>query len=305
MPKMPLSAEHKAKNSYEFPKLFLEKGERARIVLLDPVPETEYVHTLRAPQIVNGKPVYEKDDKGNDRMKYDFVGRHICLGDFDTISDKGVDVKACPVCAEAKKSDAVKPPERRHALNVIRYKTKPGGFSIQEPFQVEVAVWAFADKVHSQLIDYADEWGDLRKHDLLLGPCEVKMYQKMDINVAAKAEWLANDNTKQLTSEVFKNNMLGDLTVAIGRKLSKEMVMDDLAKVLERHAVAHGKPSSVGVAAEEVDVSDILADTPAPQETKVEEPTPEPVAEIPSAAPETKTEEKDDTLLDLEDILKM
>lgn len=310
MPKMPLSSENKAKNSYEFPKLFLEKGERARIVLLDPVPQTEYVHTMRAPQITNGKPVPNDDDKSRDPWKMDFIGRHICIGNFDTIADKGVDVKQCPVCAEAKKSDAVKPPERRHALNVIRYKTQPGSFAVQNPFQVELVVWSFGDGIFNKLVEFADEWGDLRAHDLMLGPCEVKQYQKMDYNVAGKAEWLQSDDRKALTTEVFKNNMLGDLTMAIGRKLTKEQVLDDLSKVLERHAVANGKSiGTAGVQAEEVDVSGILEEPTSTEDTLGTNP-PDPKAEpsVPDAAEEKPAEQPKkggDDLLDLEDILSL
>lgn len=279
MPKMPLSSEHKAKNNYDFPKMFLDFGERARIVLLDPTPLTEYVHTMRAPQLANGQPVYELDTKtGKQEMKYDFIGRHLCLGSFDVIADKGLDVKQCPVCAKSKETDAVKAPERRHALNVIRYKTQTGSFAIQDPYQVELLVWAFADKVHSTLIEKADEWGDLRERDLNLGPCENKGWQKFDINVASKAEWLQKNPNESIdriefTKQVFQNNMVADLSIALGRKLSKEQVLEDLSRVLERHNAAFGVATTVGVTASEVDVSGILDDVKPGGVAALSEPT--------------------------------
>lgn len=304
MPKMTLTAENKVKANWDFPQLKLEKGERARIVAIEEQPHWEYVHTLTAPQIVNGSPVYDTqtNQKGESTqvMRKDFIGRHICIGDPNIIADKGADVKGCPVCEASTTSDAVRGPERRFAMHIIRYKTQPGSFTPQDPFQVELVVWSFADKVLNQLIDFVEEWGSLQQHDLLLGPCENKQFQKFDIKVAKEAAWLQSDETKKLTASIYKNNQLPDISVAIGRKISREQVQQDLDKVLERTAIAFGKAASPAVDLSEldksVDAGDILnfgsddaAETPA--------------AEKATPAPAAKKEEEG--VLDLDDILNL
>lgn len=268
MPRVTFEAQHKTENPYEYPKLFLDKGERARVLLIEPEPLFEYVHTLRAPQIVDGRPVTERVTqfgKDVEQLKYDFVGRHICVGDYATIAQKGVDVVNCPVCAASTETDAVRPPDRRFAMHVVRYATKPGSFTVADPFQVQLVGWAFGDKLFNQLVDYAQEWKDLKKHDLLLGPCEVKQFQKFDIAVAGKAEWLEDDERKALVVKTYKENQSPNLSALIGRKLSREQVEDDLEKVLVRHRQAHGiveEPSSDETAAA-INMDDLLSAAPA------------------------------------------
>lgn len=122
MPKMTLTAENKAKGIFDFPTLKLEKGERARVVAIEETPHYEYVHTMKAPTLENGAPVFEyiKDRKGNDVkvMKNDFIGRHICIGSAEKLAKNGADPDNCPVCKTAKSSDAVLPPQRRFAMHV-------------------------------------------------------------------------------------------------------------------------------------------------------------------------------------------
>jgi hypothetical protein len=314
VPKVPLTSANKATNNYEFPKLFLEKGERALIVCIEQVPHMEYVHTLRKPQIIDGVTQTETDQKGNKQTKYDFVGRHICVGNEDVIAQKGLDAKGCPVCAESVKSDMVKPPERRFARHVIRYKTQMGSFKPQDPFQVELIVWAFGDKIFNQLVDFAEEWGDLRQHDLKLGPCEVKNFQKFEINVAATAAWLANDEYKQLVTATYKNNQIQDLSVACGRRIGRDLVKEDLEKVLTAYRIASGKPAEslpVEEVSSQLDVSDILADEPKQDAIKEESPSQPPHEVEANKAAQADAEEKqdkppaDEDVLDLDDILNM
>lgn len=303
MPRVTFEAQHKTENPYEYPKLFLEKGERARILMIESEPLFEYVHTLRAPQIVDGRPVTERVSqfgKEVEQLKYDFVGRHICIGDYSAIGEKGIDVGNCPVCAASTETDAVRPPDRRFAMHVIRYATKPGSFAVAEPFQVQVIGWAFGDKLFNQLVDYAQEWQDLKKHDLLLGPCEVKQFQKFDIAVAGKAEWLEDDERKALVVKTYKENQSPNLSTLIGRKLTREQVEDDLEKVLTRHRQAHGisEVPSADEAAAAINMDDLLADGAAtPTATQAEAPAEARIEETPSSS--TETLDFDDLLNDL------
>lgn len=305
MPKVPLTSDNKAKNNYEFPKLFLDKGERALIVCIEQVPHMEYTHTLRKPQIIDGKPQYETNQRGQKEMKFDFVGRHVCIGSEDVIAEKGLDAKGCPVCLESTKSDVVNKPERRFAMHVVRYKTQLGGFKTQDPFQAELIVWAFGDKIFNQLVDFAEEWGDLREHDLKLGPCEVKNFQKFEINVANSAAWLQDDSTKELVTKTYKNNQIPDLSVACGRKLSREMIKEDLEKVKEGHRIASGKPAEQLPAEElnsQLDMGDILGDEPKQDAVAETEKVQDTKPEKPALKKEAPV---DEGVLDLDDILNM
>lgn len=305
MPRVSLKPENKSQNPFDYPKLTLDHGERARILLIEVDPMFEYVHTLKAPQIINGEVQYEPRTKRNGEkvevVKKDFIGRHICHGRTEVISAKGVDVDQCPVCRASTETEAVVPPERRFAVHVIRYKTKPGSFEVQEPFSVELLAWAFGDKVFDTLADATTEWKDMRRHDLKLGPCENKQFQKFDIQVAGDAAWLADAKFDEagkivkdasgkeqvgqrgdLVLRTLKENAHPDLSVFIGRRLPMDQVQDDLDRVLKQYQKAFGRGSETVPEAVEVDssmdiaglLSEPAADAAvaAPAEEKSEEP---------------------------------
>jgi hypothetical protein len=292
MPRIPFTPENKASTSnYDYPKLKLKSGEHARILLLED-PVIEYVHTLRAPKIVNGVPQMgtEKRKDGTEYQDYvkDFVSRPLCAGNFDTLSETGLDEANCPMCRMAKEHpDWVQGPQRRYAMHVIRYKTKAGGFVTATPFAVELVVWSFTDMVFNTIVDAKTEWGDLRKHDLLLGPCTNETFQKFDINVGAKAEWLEDRARMDLVKQTFENNQIEDLSIAAGSKKEPRWVDEDLNKirlawqVVERSNV---KPGSLGLSESTTSMSEDLAsllDAAEPGGTKeATEPvsTPTPVA---------------------------
>lgn len=307
MPRMPLAPENKSKSNYDFPKLTLEQGGRARICLMDPEPEVQYVHTMRALVVINGTLQMEtqRDSKGSETSvpKTEFVGRHICLGSYDVISTKGIDREGCPVCLRSTQDDSVRPPERRFALNVLQYATAPGSFTLEDPFQCSVKVWGFTNQRYDMLTDLAAEWGDLRKVDINLGPCTSKQWQKYDIQPAAQCAWLKDEGTQSLAAQVFKNNAIEDLTVAIGRKLSREQVLEDLAKVTERYEAAYGRGIHTPADEQQIDVVSILdtATTTAQPVTPVTVKAETPVAEEPIQ----QSEAADPAILDLDSILNM
>lgn len=250
MPRVGFTPDNKQGSPYDYPKLSLERGERARIVVMDTDPWFEYVHTLRMPSLdPNGKVKtikVQKYGKEVDEIDYEFVGRHICIGDPSTITEKGADAKTCPVCRASTETDAVKAPERRFAAHIIQYATKPGSFEVANPFQVSLKAWAFGNKVFDTITDYREESGDLKVHDLLLGPCESAQFQKFSIQITTKqAEWLGNEERKALTATTFKENQCKDLSALIARKLGRDLIEEDLEKVLYRNRVAFGKETPV------------------------------------------------------------
>lgn len=252
MPRVAFAAENKvATTNYDYPKLKLKNGERARIIVGLEDPIVEYVHTLRKPQIINGQPqmfkAERKDGSTYDDYKMDFISRPICLGDATILSDKGSDPKNCPMCKLAQEHpDYTSAPQRRYAMHVIRYRTKGGTTDIQTPFSVEVLVWSYTDKTFNKIVDFKEEWGDLRKHDLLLGPCTNETFQQFDITVAAKAAWLEDAERKQLTITTFKENQIPDLTIAAGSVKQKQWVEADIQTILEAWGAVNGAEVETG-----------------------------------------------------------
>lgn len=271
---------NKIQTSADFPKLKLEKDARARIVCLE-APVAEYVHTLRAPKIVNGIPetkMFERKD-GTKYEDYvlDFIGRPLCLGDEGILKDRGTDPKNCPVCALAAEGDLTQPPQRRFAMHVVQYQIKPGGFELQQPFGAQVVIWSFTDKTFNKLVDFQTEWGSLQRHDLLLGPCTNPTFQQFDLQIAAKAEWLEGEERKKQVAHLFKENQTKDLTEFCGRKVETKWLLDDLDKIRARWAVVNqsGPRDDVVSRSEEASLTegleDLLGDVAAPA-AKVEEP---------------------------------
>lgn len=299
---MPLTPENRTETASDFPKLMLDKGERARILLIEPEPWFAYTHTLRAPVIgADQKPKMEtvtnRDGESRQEMEMEFKGRHLCLGDYEALADKGTDADNCPECrASIDSGGAIPPPEQRFAVNVVRYACRPGTFDVQEPFQVSVLAWTFGEKVKNKLIQKKTEWGDLLRHDLLLGPCEVKQFQKYDIEVGQHAAWLSDATVEGqktvpgprglLVTEAYNKQKAKDLEMLIGRKVTAMQMEEDLAVVLRRWSIAKGSPAqpdtpSAGEMAAAIDIGSLLGEgsvaeaaAPAPVELPVEVPTP-------------------------------
>lgn len=219
-------------------------NERARILAIETDPEVEYVHTLKAPRLVDGRVEYEEvKQKSGDvirQPKQDFIGRHICLGSFDLLAKNGKDTKACPVCKEAESSSIVDPAQRRFAMHVIRYQLQPGSFNVSDPFGVSLIAWCFTDKVFNLITDLATEWGDLRNHDLKLGPCTKPKFQQFDIQITQEAAWQGSEDRKKITAETYKANTCPDLSRLIGRKLTLDQVEQDLDRVRQANREAYG-----------------------------------------------------------------
>jgi len=242
--------------NFDYPKLKLKNGERARVLVGLESPVTEFVHNLNVPSIVDGIPQTgtEKRKDGTEYQAYkkNFISKPLCLGEYETLDKQGSDEKNCPMCAYAKRfPDRIKAPQRRYAMHVIRYKTQSGSFKPTKPFSVDLVVWGFTDKVFNQIIDLSEEW-NLKTHDLNLGPCTGETFQKFDINVAADAAWQTSEEAKALVLETYKNNQIPDLTIACGNRKERRWIDIDLEKIqeawtqIEAWETTHGKPGSTG-----------------------------------------------------------
>jgi len=271
MARLEFSPDNQKKSDYQYPKLKLKKDERARILLIEPEPWAEYQHTLRMPQIKDGKIVTREDKtrNGDTYITYetDFVGTPICLGDVEKLASDGLDTKNCPVCAEAQKQpDAFQAPKRRFALNIIKYRTKPGTFDLSDVFSVEVIGWSFTELLFNRLVDFQNEWGDMRKHDLLLGPCTIEKFQKFEIGVAAKAEWMLDAERRELVKATYESSKLDDKALAAlcGRPVAKDWLIKDITKINNRwaevRAIENSEPIPSDTSFDE-DINDLLTDS--------------------------------------------
>jgi hypothetical protein len=289
MAKIAFNSDNKIAKFNDYPKLKFEaKGEKARIVVIDESPVMEWVHTLRAPSIINGEVVMEtvtnKDGSTSQKVKQDFVGQHLCLGNENTLAEKFKDPANCPTCAASNESEAIEPPKRRFGIHIVRYKVQPGSFKVQTPFQAELLAWVFTDKVFDSLVGIAEEHGDLRKKDLLL-ECSNKFFQNVEIQVGGTAAWLESDENKKFVQALYAENKSEDLTTLLARKATREQISEDISKVKLRHAQAFGGTTegagsapSQSQAATAVALDEILS---GPAETPASE-TPAPVAAAPT-----------------------
>lgn len=291
MPRVDFAPENKvATVNYDFPKLKLKLGELARIMAGLESPVMEYVHTLRKPEIINGVPtmVTEKRKNGSEYLtnKMIFVSSSLCLGDATILGEQGSDPKHCPVCKLAKeRPDVAQPPRRRYAMHVIRYRTKSGTTNLANPFNVELLVWSFSDTIFNKLVDFKTEWEDLRRHDLLLGPCKSENFQQFDITVAQKAEWIETPDRKKVVIETFKENQVPDLTIALGSPKKVEWLEQDINTVLEAWAEVNGAVAATTSVSLDDDLNNLL-DSPSAFDTE-----------------ESAKDDSTDDLPDMEDLL--
>ncbi len=245
MPEIDFDPKHKRASNevLEFDRLKLKKDERARIVLLEK-PTFAWVHTLRAPKIVDGVAVKieKKTRKGDTYRDYDmdFVGRPLCLGDYGILADKGVDADNCPACKRSVETDEVNPPERRFAMNVIRYAMTRDGKLIT-PFSCQAVVWSFTEGIYGRLADIAQEHGKLVGRDLVLGPCTDEGFQKYEIQAGAQSFWQSSDDIKNTVVATFQSNRVAELERACGRKAEFKWMVKDITSIANRWAEARGE----------------------------------------------------------------
>lgn len=261
-----------------YPKLTkLQKGEKVRIQLVDPTNiEMEFVHNLQAPVIENGEGVI---DPNTGKYKLRFMGNPISFGDISILEDKGLDVKNCPISKFAKEHpDWVDAPKRKFAMHIIQYKTRPGTFKIANPFQVEHKIWVFTERTFLQLREFAETWGDLKTHDLLI-ECENAQFQNYNIQVAPEAAWFTEgDEATKQTLAVYKGGLeeYSDLGGAIGSRKEVKWVKEDLEEIADSWNIVLGKAKTSGFSAPE-GMTDFLA---APSDSSEDDDTQDALAAI-------------------------
>ena len=238
MPEADFTPEFQRNTTVEFNRLKLKVGEKARIVMLER-PTFAWTHTLRGPKLDAGQPVMTKRKrKGSDEeivdYDLDFIGRPQCLGDYGILADAGIDPVNCPACKRAKESEEVYPPERRFAVNVIRYATGRDD-QLVEPFSCTCLVWTFPEGVYNKLFSIAQEHDGLPGKDLILGPCEVpEAFQRYPIVAGARHVWNLNEQLRDYVVQTWRNNRVDNLELACGRAVEARWMRDDLQRVADR-----------------------------------------------------------------------
>jgi hypothetical protein len=315
MPKSGFGSDYKQKDPFDYPRLKLSVGDRARICVIGE-PDYEYLHTIEAVITEDGRPKMVKSTVSGgreiERPATDFRGQFVCLGDLDTLAKKGIDPDNCPACkAHVENGQAVKRPERRYIVHILKYTTKKGSFTATQPFSAEVMAWTFNDKRHASLSDIADEHGDISRIDLLLGPSEPpEKFQRYPIMPGGQAEWTKSEENKKIAMETLKNNKSDDLPRLLGRKVDATSLRSAVQEVVNIYNQAFGFPGQIPTQEAEKEIPQASSDLDSEiknlldEETSNEEPnTEESASTEEKEAKPVKEEGKNVSLLDLVDSL--
>lgn len=287
MPRIQFIPDNIVNQGSTFPRLKLDAKESARIVVLED-PTFVYIHTLRAPEIgPDGKVIMTKvERKGEevDVIKQKFVGRHQCTGDLNTLQEgRGVDPDNCLMCEASIKTSQVDAPQRRFGVHVAKYATKQGTWDVLKgaQFSAQIQLWMFTEGIFTKLIGFQKEFGSLLQHDLKLGPCENKDYQKFDINIAADAEWLKTAKTKTAIAEAKEENTCEDVETEIAKRKDRKWIEQDLKTVSDMWKIANGVAVDPAEAKAELtqDLANLIGNGKPAVATKVEAPVEEPEAD--------------------------
>lgn len=308
MPRIEFIPSNVVTTGESFPKLKLDAKESAKVVVLE-IPTYVYVHTLRAPEIgPDGKPVMTKAERKGEEVdvfKMKFVGRHQCLGDLNTLQEgRGVDPGNCPMCDAAVKTSIVDAPQRRFGVHVAKYATKQGTFDVLKgaQFSVQIQLWMFTEGIFNKLVGFQNKWGSLLEHDLELGPCSNKDYQKFDINICPDAEWVKSAKTKTAVKEALEESKCEDVESEIARRKDRKWIDQDLKTVADAWMIANGAPADAAEAKQALtqDISGILGNgkaapaaapkAEAPAVETAAAPTPPVVEEAPAPTPPVAAE---------------
>jgi hypothetical protein len=251
MPKIGFASSNVRSSDTKFPAVKLTSGEYWRVVIAEPEPTFEWVHQLRKPKLspVTGKLQERKitTRDGEERMVPDmeFVGSPICLGNLDALEDRGVDPDHCPVCKAALDyPDFFSGPERRFAVHVLKYGTKPGTPQVSPgPLNLETRVWRMSEARYAKVVSVIEEFaqdGDPRSVDIVLGPCTNQTYQNYEIAGSPNCVIRQSEENLRRAVETFQGNNAGDLSSYCGRKAERRYVESDIAEIVSRWRKAQG-----------------------------------------------------------------
>lgn len=277
MPRISFTAEHRPNTGGPtINRLSLKAGERARIAILED-PSLDFRHTLRKPTIEDGQPVYQTVERRGQQdqvMAKDFVSQVLCTGAPEVMAKDGIDSENCILCRLSEEhQDRFDPAEPRYSFNIFKYRTKSTSFDVQAPFSGEVLVWSITAKRFASLVDMGNEFGDLKKRDINLGPCEIEKFQKYDIAAAAKSVWQSDDDAKSFVKTSYKENKLEEIELAAGQKKEPRWLNKDIADIHEAWAIVTGGTAAGAGSARsnsaslEDDLSGLLASSESPKAT--------------------------------------
>lgn len=259
MARLPYEEKYKSMSVFDFPKLQLKKAEKARILLIEESAVVEYRH-------------WAEFETGNDLRGY-----YVCIGDHVKMAEEGHD-ENCGFCVEARLgSPLFKPARRCFVTHIVRYRSDAKGVVLQ-PISVEILLWIYADDKYNSITSKRTEWGDLRKHDLVI-TCTREKYQTMEIEVAKEALWQTDEKLKTTVVETYKKERKNDddLMLLIGRKLPHDQMQQLIAQA---KGIAPPAETAVPDITGDAQPADILGDLGAPADQPditppVEQPTTE------------------------------
>jgi hypothetical protein len=295
--------ENRREDPFRFPKLTLDTNEVARILVYED-PDADYVHTINHPVLGpdgRGVRITVKNRRGEDYEKWkdEWKGRYLCVGDPQLVEDKGFDPDSCPACQAAKDHFWMRNPERRFAMHVVRYELDQHG-NPSTPLMFRIVGWGFTEGRFDTLVEFKKSWKDLRIHDLTLGPCTDKGFQKFDMRVEPDAIWQRNEDSKQRVSQATRSTRFENIRSLNGREVSVDKLAEEVAVAAELWRKAEGGDSSFAASpleqqmvAASTDVDSLL-----PPETVAPTTAPEPAPAAVSAQP---VQEPGDLLAGLDD----
>lgn len=247
------SAENKTSQYTGYPKITVEKGEDARLCILES-PLVVYKHTINKPVIdpTTGKvakvEAHNSKNEPYEKDHYEYVGAYLCEGSPETIQGDpdGLDTEACALCrAVAEHPSKFKAPTQMFASHVIQYKCNPGTTAVQEPFQADLKLWILSPSKFNVIADLNTEHGDIRKTDILLTECTNKTFQNYKIGAAAtgRAAWTLEDSRKTMVSQLLANNKADEKKIkeTVARPATELQTKKVVDEVLERWAL-EGQP---------------------------------------------------------------
>jgi hypothetical protein len=296
---MTFSTDNVRQSDTKFPAVKLAQNEYWRVVIAEPQPTYEWVHTLRKPKLspIDGKlqvrEVTNKDGSKREVTDMDFVGSPRCLGSIDILEDRGIDNDHCPACQAALDyPDFFTRPERRFAVHVLKYSTKSGTSQVAPgPLNLETKVWRMSEARYAKVAQVIEEFGgenpDPTKIDLVLGPCTNAMYQNYEIAGSPQCYVARDEASWARAVETFEGNNAGDLTPYCGRKSDAGQINADIKEIVGRWKSAQAG----GAPVEQPDFSNTLAQSGAGllegATAKRSEPEPAPTVDLASGLDDT------------------
>jgi hypothetical protein len=283
-----------------FPRLKFENPGEKILIAAPEDPTVVYVHTLKRPKLVNGKPVMviktnKEKTKSWEENDMEFVSRPMCLGDEGVLEERGLDPKNCPACAVAKKNDSVDAPQLRYGMHVFQYTTKPGSHDLSSPFGGQVKVWTFTVRTYNKLIDVVkDTEKPLGETDLML-ECISKEFQSFDLRNSSKAMWLKSAANREHVETALRDNRADDLDALSGKRMTRDAMQDDLDVIEEAWKMANGTADDI-TAADRQNLNGALGDVLKGAESMG---NPEPATEPAAAAPTPTTGDDADGFAEL------